>query len=153
MLDLLMSSSPQDIQRLDSPRKVLSKYTAPRNVYGQRAHKRMSKLPQKLLFNAATGNAFTTVLAGLAFTIITCPKHSLLPALVAGFTRVLMRHKPGMVNNPALFTCSAPMPARLLTIFMHSDFLISVSVASASARPPLVMGFFPPAFIAFMAFM
>merc|ERR1719262_1845923 len=105
---------------------------------------------QTLFFKADTANAFTTVLAGLAFTIITLPKTSLLPALVAGLRRVFTMQMPGKTNFPALFTCSAAMPARLLTIFMHSDFLISVSVANASASPPLVMGLAPP-FIAFMA--
>merc|ERR1740127_237797 len=114
----------------------------------------MSKCPirtQKFFFNAATANAFTTVLAGLAFTIITLPKTSLLPALVAGFWRVLIMHKPGKTNFPALFTSLVAMAARLSMIFAASAFLISIPDAtSASARPPLVIGL-APAFIPFMA--
>merc|ERR1712072_1618208 len=45
---------------------------------------------QTLAFRAATGKAFTTFFAGLAFTMTTLPKTSLLPAFVAGFIRVLI---------------------------------------------------------------
>merc|ERR1719150_1833730 len=55
-------------------------------------------------FSAAVQNAFTTVFAGFAFTTTVFPNISLLPALVAGFTRVLIMQSPGMVNLPALFT-------------------------------------------------
>merc|ERR1719371_92749 len=99
---------------------------------------------QMLFFRADTGEALTIVFAGFAFTIMTLPKTSLLPALVAGLRRVLIMATPGKTNFPALFTCSVAMPARLLTIFMHSDLLISASVANASASPLLVMGLTPP---------
>merc|ERR1719222_1643357 len=57
---------------------------------------------QTLAFRAATGKAFTTFFAGLAFTMTTLPKTSLLPAFVAGFIRVLILHKPGRVKMPLL---------------------------------------------------
>merc|ERR1740121_2658245 len=52
--------------------------------------------------------------------------------------RVLIMHKPGSTNFP--------------TFLPHSFRFISVAVASASARAPLVMGL-TPAFDAFIAFM
>merc|ERR1719442_265503 len=79
---------------------------------------------------------------------------SRLPALVAGFLRVLIMTKPGMTNFPALFTCFAPRLARASRILEHSDFFSSVSAARASAIPPLdrerAAAFM--AFIDFMAF-
>merc|ERR550525_1642658 len=88
-------------------------------------------IAQKAFFNADTGNAFTTVLAGLAFTMTTLPKTSLLPALVAGFKRVLIMHKPGSTNLPALFTCCVPISAKLFTAFAHTAFFSSVLSESA----------------------
>merc|ERR1719385_695150 len=90
-------------------------------------------------FSAPTGNAFTTVLAGLAFTTISFPKAITMPALVAGFTRVLIMQSPGMVNLPAFFTSFVATVARVFKIFAASDFLSSCAVAMASARPVLVM--------------
>merc|ERR1719192_2199967 len=107
---------------------------------------------RNVFFNAETGNAFTTVFAGLALTITTFPNTSLLPAFVAGFRRVLIIHKPGSTNLPALFTCCVAISAKLFTTLVHSDFLISVAAESASASAPLDMGF-TPAFIAFMGAM
>merc|ERR1719346_268543 len=78
-------------------------------------------------FNAATGNALTTVLAGFAFTTVSLPNIILLVALVAGFLRVLILARPGMVKTP--------------------DFFTSALVASESARAPLVMAFAAAAFI------
>merc|ERR1712228_735801 len=54
--------------------------------------------------SAATAKALTIVLAGLALTITILPKISLLPAFVAGFRRVLIMHKPGIVHLPTFFT-------------------------------------------------
>merc|ERR550525_1925478 len=107
---------------------------------------------QNCFFKIETGKALTTGLAGLALTMTTLPKTSLLPAFVAGFKRVLTMHKPGTTNFPARFTSFAAISARLLIAFVHSDFLISVASESAWARAPLVMGF-KPAFIAFMGAM
>merc|ERR1711890_89095 len=81
----------------------------PRTSYWRSAH---SATAQKAFFNAETGNAFTTVLAGLALTMTTFPKTSLLPAFVAGFKRVLIMHRPGSTNLPALFTCCVPISAK-----------------------------------------
>merc|ERR1719476_337089 len=51
--------------------------------------------------------AFTTVFAGFALTTHILPKISLLPAFVAGLTRVLTMATPGMVNFPVFFTSLA----------------------------------------------
>merc|ERR1719504_354874 len=91
------------------------------------------------------------VLAGLAFTTTTLPNISRLPAFVAGFTRVLIMHNPGMVALPALFTCLVATAAKLSMTATTSLFFNSVSLAMASARPPLDNAL-PDAFIAFIAF-
>merc|ERR1719476_358608 len=100
----------------------------PRTTYWREAH---SAITQKAFFNAETGNAFTTVLAGLALTMTTFPKTSLLPAFVAGFKRVLIMHKPGSTNLPALFTCCVPISAKLFTAFAQTAFFKSVLSESA----------------------
>merc|ERR1719197_2141195 len=100
---------------------------------------------------AATGKAFTTVLAGLAFTVTSFPNMIFLPALVAAFFLVLTMHTPGITNFPVFFTCVAATSARMFMTFVHSDFLRPDSPASASAIAPFVMLF--TAFMAFIAFM
>merc|ERR1719238_1873242 len=80
---------------------------------------------QTLALRAATGKALTTFFAGLAFTMTTLPKTSLLPAFVAGFILVLILHKPGRVKMPVLATSFVAMSARLPMIFAHTDFLSS----------------------------
>merc|ERR1719223_836162 len=57
-----------------------------------------------------------------------------------------------MVTLPADFTCFVATDARLSRTFVTSFFFSSVSVAMASARPPLERTL-PAAFMAFMAFM
>merc|ERR1711933_425279 len=113
---------------------------APQEIHVQRVERCLSKqhsnLNQKLLFKAATGNAFTTVFAGFAFTICILPKISRLPALVAGLTRVLILQRPGTVNLPADFTSFAAVSARVLRILPTTLFFNSVSVAKASASAP-----------------
>merc|ERR1712137_184194 len=99
--------------------------------------------------SAAVQNAFTTVFAGFAFTTTVFPNISLLPALVAGFRRVLIMQRPGMVNLPALFTSLVATLAKVPKILPTSDFFRSCAVAMASARPPLVI----TALLDFMAFM
>merc|ERR1712066_529032 len=94
---------------------------------------------QTLALRAATGKAFTIFFAGLAFTMTTLPKISFFPAFVAGFILVLILHKPGSVKIPVLDTSFVAMSARLPMSFAHTDFLSSLSVASASASAPLVM--------------
>merc|ERR1712066_692953 len=76
--------------------------------------------PHTLFFRAETGKAFTTFLAGFAFTITTFPKTSLFPALVAGFMRVLILQTPGIVNTPVLFTSFVAISARLFRICPHA---------------------------------
>merc|ERR1719262_30876 len=110
---------------------------------------------QTSLFKAAVAKAFTTVVAGLAFTITSLPKISLLPALVAGFKRVLIRHTPGRTNFPACLTCAVATLARLPSTFDTSDLFSSVSSASACAKALFVIALpvgLPP-FIAFMGAM
>merc|ERR1719384_1376166 len=85
-----------------------------------------SASPQNCFFKTDTGKALTTVLAGLALTMTTLPKTSLLPAFVAGFNRVLIIHKPGSTNFPAFFTSFAPISAKLFTAFAHTAFFSSV---------------------------
>merc|ERR550525_2199108 len=92
-----------------------------------------------LAFKAATGNALTIFFAGLALTMHILPKISFLPALVAGFMRVLMRHKPGIVKMPVFFTSAVAISARLAITLMATDFFSSHAVARASAMAPLVM--------------
>merc|ERR1712186_307039 len=94
-----------------------------------------------LFLSAETGKAFTTFLAGFAFTMTTFPKTSLFPALVAGLTRVLILHTPGIVNTPVLFTSCVAISARLFRICPHTLFFVSVEVDRASAIAPLVMAF------------
>merc|ERR1719464_2159069 len=107
---------------------------------------------QMLALRAATGNALTMVFAGLALTMVILPKISLLPALVAGFTRVLMRHRPGRVKTPAFFTSAVASAAISARTLAATDFFSSHLAATASAMAPLVMAL-PPAFIAFMGAM
>merc|ERR1719155_203552 len=94
---------------------------------------------QTLAFSAATGKALTTFFAGFAFTMTVLPKISLFPALVAGFMRVLIRHKPGRVKMPVLLTSFVAISASDPMIFRHADFLSSLSAARASAIAPLVI--------------
>merc|ERR1719188_2772779 len=90
------------------------------------------------------------VLAGLALTITSLPKISFFPALVAGFRRVLIMHKPGIVHFPVFFTSCVATLARVSKTFVTSDFLSSVPSARACAKAPLLIGV--PPFIAFIAF-
>merc|ERR1712072_669252 len=99
----------------------------PRSTSHRTAHG--AATPQTLDFSAATGKALTTSFAGLALTITTLPKTSLLPAFVAGFIRVLILHKPGSVKMPFLTTSLVPMSHNEPIILAHTDFLSSLSVA------------------------
>merc|ERR1719401_2943429 len=112
-------------------------------MYGARVQ------PQTLFFKAATGKALTMVRAGLAFTNCILPKISFWQALVAGFTRVLIRQRPGKVKTPVDLTSLAAVSARLAMILPATFCLISNSVARLAAMAPLVMGL-PAVFMAFM---
>merc|ERR1719488_276485 len=70
--------------------------------------------PQNSSLRAFAGKAFTTVLAGFAFTMTTLPKISRFPALVAFFWRVLIMTTPGMTNLPFFFASCVAMLARVL---------------------------------------
>merc|ERR1719443_1173683 len=102
--------------------------------------------------SAATGKALTTVLAGFAFTFISCPKAILTPALVAGFTRVLILQRPGMVKIPVFFTSVVASVAKLSRRPEHTFVFISCCSASVLTRAPFVMTLDFIAFIAFMLF-
>merc|ERR1712176_640579 len=91
---------------------------------------------QILAFNAATGNAFTIFLAGLALTMTTFPKTSRFPAFVAGFVRIFKRAKPGTVNTPVFFTSWVATRASSSSAFDATVFFSSHAVANASAMPP-----------------
>merc|ERR1719235_2385944 len=94
-----------------------------------------------LSFNAFTGKHFTIVRAGFALTMNSLPKAILFPALVAGFTRVLIMHTPGRVNFPVLPTSAVTSSESTLKTFEASDFFISHFSATAAANAVLVMAF------------
>merc|ERR1711920_719235 len=85
--------------------------------------------------SAATAKALTMVLAGFALTITNLPKISFFPALVAGFRRVLIMHKPGIVTLPVFFTSPVATLARVSRTLVTSDFFSSVPSARACAKP------------------
>merc|ERR1719346_687488 len=96
-------------------------------------------LSQICFLRAATAKAFTMVFAGFAFTTTVLPNISRLPALVAGFTRVLIMQRPGTVNFPTFFTSAAATPARLSKTLEIAVFFISHASATACAIAPLDM--------------
>merc|ERR1719231_304616 len=96
--------------------------------------------------------AFTTVFAGLAATFTSLPNIVRMPAFVAGFTRVLMRQRPGMVKMPVFFTSLVAIVTRLLMILEHAACFNSCFVASSFDMAPLLMAL-APAFADFMDFM
>merc|ERR1719378_177952 len=100
------------------------------------------------LLDCRTGKAFTMVFAGLALTMTSFPNAILLPAFVAGFTRVLILKRPGSVNFPIDFTCSAAMPARFSTTCLHTLLFIPISAEIACTKPVFVIAL-GPAFIGF----
>merc|ERR1711941_239336 len=102
-----------------------------------RKHQLIVASTQMLALRAATGNALTIFFAGLALTMVILPKISLLPALVAGFMRVLMRHRPGTVKMPVFLTSAVAISARLLMPLAATDFFSSHWVAMESAMAPL----------------
>merc|ERR1719486_417061 len=104
-----------------------------------------------LFFNALTGKAFTTVLAGFALTICILPKISRFPALVAGLVRVLILQRPGMVKTPVFFTSVPAMAAKLAKRPEHTFVLSSCFSEIIFTRAPFVMAL-PPAFMAFIVF-
>merc|ERR1719384_1731863 len=80
----------------------------------------------------------------------TFPNTSLLPALVAGFLRVLSMQRPGIVNLPVPLTSLVATSARVSSIFLQTPGFNSVAVASAAAMADLDIAApaFMPAFIA-----
>merc|ERR1719203_382980 len=88
---------------------------------------------------ALAGKAFTTVLAGFAFTKTSLPKINLLPAFVAGFLRVLIVTKPGTTNLPFFFASAVAMLARVLRAWPMTFLFTSQLSAMAAMRALLVM--------------
>merc|ERR1712190_506926 len=130
---------PTASRPLEGPERVLSKRVDSRNY---------SKNHLNCALIAATGNAFTIVLAGFALTLTSLPKAILLPAFWAGLLRVLIMHTPGMTNLPAFFTSAVARAAKLSMTAAHSFGFSSFSSANAAAIAPFVIAF-APAFIAF----
>merc|ERR1711998_786630 len=97
-------------------------------------------------FKAETQNAFTIFLAGAADTLMVLPNANLVPAFLAGLTLVLIMQRPGIVNLPAFFTSVVARTAKLSRSLEHCAFLRPLSVAKASAMPPLVRALTPTAF-------
>merc|ERR1711918_105639 len=87
-------------------------------------------------FKACTGYAFTTVFAGFAFTFTSLPKTLRMPAFVAGFTRVLIRQRPGSVKTPFFLTSVVAMATKLLIILEHVDCFNSCFAARAFVKAP-----------------
>merc|ERR1740123_1568196 len=132
------------------PAPQTSRWQVSYRAWHKEGRPRAAETPQTLFLRAATGMAFTIVLAGLAFTTTSLPNISLLPAFVAGFRRVLIMHTPGTITFPVFFTSLLARDARLSSTLEHWDFFSSVEAAIASQRAPLVRAF-APAFIAFIA--
>merc|ERR1740117_2291645 len=86
------------------------------------AHRAASQI---CAFSAATAKAFTTVLAAFALTFTSLPKIFLIPALVAGFTRVLILQRPGIVKMPAFLTSAVASAAKLTRRPLHTFVFIS----------------------------
>merc|ERR1719446_1337926 len=122
---------------MGSPR--LEAGTAPQPSVRQAVGQPQVPMLQMLFFSAATAKAFTTVLAGFAFTTVNLPNIIFLPAFVAGFFLVLTMQTPGSVNLPDFFTSAVAIVAMLSRIFAQSDLFSPAPAASFSAKPPLVI--------------
>merc|ERR1712046_57008 len=93
-----------------------------------------------------------TVFAGFAATLTSLPNIILVPAFVAGFTRVLMRKRLGTLKIPFFFTSAAAMATKLSRTSRQTFCFNSCSSAIAAVKAPFVMALLLPAFMAFMAF-
>merc|ERR1719281_115519 len=110
------------------------------------------QVTQICFFRAAAGKALTMVFAGCALTFFSSPNIILTPAFVAGFTRVLMRQRPGIVKIPFFFTSLVAMVTKLSNTSRQTFCFNSCSSASADVRAPFVMTLLLLAFVAFIAF-
>merc|ERR1719271_2333193 len=93
---------------------------------------------QMLFFKVETQYAFTIVVAARAFTLMVLPNACAVPAFLAGLTRVLSMHKPGMVNLPVFLTSMVARAAKSSITFAHCDFLRPLFVAKVSAMAVFV---------------
>merc|ERR1719199_1709631 len=110
--------------------------TVSKSCLGSRAMQLQRSASQIWSLRAATAKAFTTVLAGFAFTFTSLPKMFLTPALVAGFTRVLILAMPGIVKMPVFFTSAVARAARLSRSSEHAFVIISCFSASSLTMVP-----------------
>merc|ERR1719359_1818937 len=85
----------------------------PSSLWGTQMIQPHRAASQICCLSAATGKAFTMVLAGFAFTLISWPKAILFPALVAGFLRVFILQRLGTVKMPVFFTSVVARVAKL----------------------------------------
>merc|ERR1719336_1203495 len=76
---------------------------------------------------------------------------SLLPAFVAGFMRVLIMARPGMVNLPDFFTSLVATAVKLSSTFLTSDPFNSAAVASSATIADFDMATTPFIALAFIA--
>merc|ERR1719199_469497 len=125
--------------------------TVSKSCLGSRAMQLQRSASQIWSLRAATAKAFTTVLAGFAFTFTSLPKIFLTPALVAGFTRVLILQRPGIVKMPFFFTSPVASSAKLSRRPDIALVLSSCLSAKALTIAPFDMAL-APAFIAFIDF-
>merc|ERR1719222_1145330 len=88
--------------------------------------------------------------AGFAAHFTSLPKMFLTPAFVAGFTRVLMRHKPGMLKTPVFFTSFEAISTKVLSNSELAFCFKPCSSASFLVIWPLVITLTLLAFIDFI---
>merc|ERR1719183_2299516 len=120
-----------------------------RNAHNTQLHQ--AACSQKCSLSAATAKAFTTVLAGFAFTFTSLPKMFLTPALVAAFLRVLILQRPGIVKMPAFLTSAVASSVKLSRSSEHAFVFISCFSARTLTMAPLDIALAPD-FIDFIDF-
>merc|ERR1719238_730821 len=107
---------------------------------------------QKLSFKAFTGKIFTTLRAGLAFTVIILPKAIRLPALVAFLCLSTTRQMPGRTTFPLLFTAAVTTASMASTTFFTSRFTTPLEASKAAKVSDLVITLLDPPFMDFIDF-
>merc|ERR1719310_716575 len=139
--------------RTEAPQPTLSELlpSLPRDVPRRRSlwkcYLRFCISSQICFFKAATGNAFTTFLAGFAATFVSLPKMFLTPAFVAGFVLVLILHSPGTVNTPVFLTSAQAISTKEARKSEQAFCFKPCSSASILVTAPLVMGLVAAAFM------
>merc|ERR1719282_1651383 len=126
---------PQGQEGRDRPRTL----EAAGGVPGSNAQSVCKAGAQNSSFSTLAGKTFTTVLAGFALTRTTLPNISLLPAFVAGFMRVLIVTRSGILNFPFFFVSATAMLANVLSALLATARFTSQLSAIAAKRAPLVI--------------